>query len=152
MIDTDTGEVYETPVFAVLAQFSRAIRPGGHAVWTRLERGGDVAEGDLHACATVNGDGVVAVQLLNTTGGRWLMRCRWVGGMRWSRFPPMRSRRCRLGGRGRGAVCAWFESYARSQVFQIGKRGQVHCACFFRPYKTLLQRVLRGWACQGAPV
>jgi len=66
MIDTATGDVYYTPVFDVLAQFSRTIRPGDRAV--RTERTLDGLDGDaLHACATINGEGVVSVQLLNTT-------------------------------------------------------------------------------------
>ncbi len=66
MIDTKTGEVYYAPVFWVLAQFSRTIRPGDKAVWTRLELGDGLEEGDLYACATVNGEGMVALQVLNT--------------------------------------------------------------------------------------
>jgi glucosylceramidase len=66
MIDTETGEIHYTPVFWVLAQFSRTIRPGDHAVWTRLDRAG-LGDDDLHASATVNADGMVSVQLLNTT-------------------------------------------------------------------------------------
>ena len=67
MIDTATGEVYYTPIFDVLSQFSRTIRPGDRAVRTRLAGGGGLGPDDLHACATVNGDGLLSVQLLNTT-------------------------------------------------------------------------------------
>jgi glucosylceramidase len=67
MIDTKTGEVYYTPVYWVLAQFSRTIRPGDRAVWTKLELGDGLKNGRLYACATVNEDGLVAVQVLNTT-------------------------------------------------------------------------------------
>jgi len=66
MIDTETGEIHYTPVYHVLAQFSRTIRPGDKAVWTRLESEG-LGEDALHACATVNGEGFVSVQVLNTT-------------------------------------------------------------------------------------
>ena len=66
MIDTATGEIHYTPVYWVLAQFSRTIRPGDKAVWTKLDRAG-LGDDDLHACATVDDDGVVSVQLLNTT-------------------------------------------------------------------------------------
>ncbi len=66
MIDTGTREVYYTPVFHILSQFSRTIRPGDKAVRTR--RVLDALDPDaLHACATVNGDGLLSVQLLNTT-------------------------------------------------------------------------------------
>ena len=66
MIDTETGQVYYTPVFHVLAQLSRTIRPGDRAVGTsrRLEGLDDDA---LHASAAVNDDGLLSVQLLNTT-------------------------------------------------------------------------------------
>jgi glucosylceramidase len=67
MIDTSTREVYYTPIYHILAQFSRTIRPGDRAVWTRRELGGRWFSDDLHACATINGDGLLSVQLLNTT-------------------------------------------------------------------------------------
>ena len=66
MIDTATQEVYYTPIYHVLAQFSRTIRPGDRAV--RTERTLDGLDPDaLHACATIDDDGIVSVQLLNTT-------------------------------------------------------------------------------------
>ncbi|MBT8082029.1 MAG: glycosyl hydrolase [Gammaproteobacteria bacterium] len=66
MIDTDSGQVYYTPVFYVLAQLSRTIRPGDTAVQT--ERRLDGLDDDaLHASAAVNDDGLLTVQLLNTT-------------------------------------------------------------------------------------
>jgi glucosylceramidase len=66
MIDTATQEVYYTPVYHVLAQFSRTIRPGDKAV--RTQRTLDGLDSDaLHACATINGDALLSVQLLNTT-------------------------------------------------------------------------------------
>ena len=68
MIDTDSGQIHYTPVFWVLAQFSRTVRPGDHAVRTRLERAPQVGVDDLHACATVNAAGELAVQVLNTAG------------------------------------------------------------------------------------
>ncbi len=66
MIDTDAGEIYYTPVYWVLAQLSRTIRPGDTAVAT--ERRLDGLDPDaLHASAAVNNDGMLSVQLLNTT-------------------------------------------------------------------------------------
>lgn len=66
MIDTDSGFVYETPIFHVLAQFSRTIRPGDRALGVTTNRA--VLDADaLHACATLNADGIVAIQVLNTT-------------------------------------------------------------------------------------
>lgn len=66
MIDTATGQVYYTPIYYVLAQFSRTIRPGDRAVWTNRVLD-DLDSDALHACATANGEGLLSVQLLNTT-------------------------------------------------------------------------------------
>ena len=66
MIDTDTGEVYYTPIYYVLAQFSRTIRPGDKAVATSGRLDGLAADA-LHASAAVNDNGLLSVQLLNTT-------------------------------------------------------------------------------------
>lgn len=66
MIDTENGEIYYTPIYDVLAQFSRSIRPGDQAVWTKRELDGLDAD-TLHACATINGDQLLSVQLLNTS-------------------------------------------------------------------------------------
>jgi len=66
MIDTNTGQVYYTPIYYVLAQLSRTIRPGDKAVQARKNLVG--LENDaLHASATTNDDGLLSVQLLNTT-------------------------------------------------------------------------------------
>jgi glucosylceramidase len=66
MIDTTTHEVYYTPIYFVLAQFSRTIRPGDKAV--RTHRTLDGLDSDaFHACATINKDALLSVQLLNTT-------------------------------------------------------------------------------------
>ena len=66
MIDTDSQQVYYTPLYHVLSQFSRTIRPGDKAVQTELNKAG-LGEDDLHACATLNGEGILSVQLLNTS-------------------------------------------------------------------------------------
>lgn len=66
MIDTETGQVYYTPIYYVLAQFSRTIRPGDVALATETRRAG-LADDALHASATINKNGVVSVQMLNTT-------------------------------------------------------------------------------------
>ncbi len=66
MIDTTSGEVYYTPVFHVLAQLSRSIRPGDQAVrveTTRVDLGDDA----LYASASVSPSGLLSVQVLNTT-------------------------------------------------------------------------------------
>ncbi len=66
MIDTATAYVYYTPVFYVLSQFSRTIRPGDKAVatTTSLEKLDDDA---IHASASLNDDMLLSVQVLNTT-------------------------------------------------------------------------------------
>ena len=66
MIDTDTGQVYYTPAYAVLAQLSRTIRPGDVAVATERSLAG-LGDDALHASAAINEDGLLSVQLLNTT-------------------------------------------------------------------------------------
>ena len=66
MVDTDTGHVHYTPVFHVLSQFSRTIRPGDKAVAVNCNT--DSLEKDaVHACASVNNDKLLSVQVLNTT-------------------------------------------------------------------------------------
>ena len=66
MIDTETGYVYYTPVYHVLAQLSRTIRPGDKAVATSRRLDG-LDDDALHASAAVNEAGLLSVQLLNTT-------------------------------------------------------------------------------------
>ena len=66
MIDTESKHIYYTPIYYVLAQFSRTIRPGDKAVQT--EKTLDGLDNDaLHACATINDKKLLTVQLLNTT-------------------------------------------------------------------------------------
>ncbi|MGB5351985.1 MAG: glycoside hydrolase family 30 beta sandwich domain-containing protein [Woeseia sp.] len=66
MIDTESGEVYYTPVYYVLAQFSRTIRPGDKAVQADKHLVG-LDDDALHTSATINDDGLLSVQVLNTT-------------------------------------------------------------------------------------
>lgn len=66
MIDTESKHVYYTPIYYVLSQFSRTIRPGDKAVQTEKTLA-NLGSDDLHACATVNSDNLLSVQLLNTT-------------------------------------------------------------------------------------
>ena len=65
MIDLNTQEVYYTPVFHVLSQFSRTIRPGDQVITSRLDEN-DLPDDALHALATMSSSGLVSVQLLNT--------------------------------------------------------------------------------------
>ena len=66
MIDTESGQVYYTPIYYVLAQLSRTIRPGDRAVQADKNLV-DLDDDALHASATINDDGLLSVQLLNTT-------------------------------------------------------------------------------------
>ncbi len=66
MVNTESQKVYYTPIYYVLKQFSRTIRPGDRAVQT--EKILDGLESDaLHACATLNKSNLLTIQLLNTT-------------------------------------------------------------------------------------
>jgi glucosylceramidase len=66
MIDTATGQVYYTPVFHVLSQLSRSVRPGDRAVevTTMIDK---LGADDIHASASLNDDNLLSVQILNTT-------------------------------------------------------------------------------------
>lgn len=66
MIDVTSGYVYYTPVYHILAQLSRTIRPGDRALQTDklLERLGQDA---IHSSASINDAGLLSVQVLNTT-------------------------------------------------------------------------------------
>ncbi len=66
MIDTETGEVYYTPIYHVLAQFSRTIRPGDKALQVDTQLDG-LDNDALYASAAISIDNVVSTQLLNTT-------------------------------------------------------------------------------------
>ena len=66
MIETGSGYVYYTPVYYILSQFSRSIRPGDRAVQTEtlLET---LDRDAIHASASIAADGLLSVQVLNTT-------------------------------------------------------------------------------------
>jgi glucosylceramidase len=66
MINVGTGQVYYTPIYYVLSQFSRTIRPGDKAVQTDKHLQG-LDDDVLHASATLNDDKLLSVQLLNTS-------------------------------------------------------------------------------------
>jgi len=66
MIDTETGFVYYTPIFHVLSQFSKTIRPGDKAVEVDVDRH-DLDDDAIHSSASINGDNLLSVQVLNTT-------------------------------------------------------------------------------------
>lgn len=66
MIDRVTKQIHVTPIFHVLSQFSRSIRPGDRVLATERELGA-LDPDTLHACATRGADGAITVQILNTS-------------------------------------------------------------------------------------
>ena len=65
MVNLETKAVYVTPIYHVLAQFSRTIRPGDRAVTVSVDTAG-LPEDALHVGATLSPEGLLSVQLLNT--------------------------------------------------------------------------------------
>ena len=66
MIDTETGEVYYTPIYHVLSQFSQTIRPGDKALQVDTQLKGLDSDA-LHASSAISKTNLVSTQLLNTT-------------------------------------------------------------------------------------
>jgi glucosylceramidase len=65
MIDTASGYVYYTPIYYILAQLSRSIRPGDRALQTETRHPGD--DDAIHASASLSDQGLLSLQVLNTT-------------------------------------------------------------------------------------
>lgn len=65
MIDTASGYVYYTPVFYVLAQLSRTIRPGDRMAQTTVSDA--LSAGAIFACSSISCEKVLSVQILNTS-------------------------------------------------------------------------------------
>lgn len=66
MIDTESKFIYYTPIYYILAQLSKTIRPGDKAVKTNKllsKEDSDV----IYSCATINSSNLLSVQLLNTS-------------------------------------------------------------------------------------
>lgn len=66
MIDVTSGQVYYTPIYYVLAQFSRTIRPGDRALQTDKFLK-SIDQDAIHASASMNDSNLLSVQVLNTT-------------------------------------------------------------------------------------
>lgn len=66
MIDTDSSYVYYTPIFYILAQFSKTIRPGDQVVHTEMCVD-NALENEVYACATINHSQLLSLQVLNTS-------------------------------------------------------------------------------------
>jgi len=65
MIDTDSGYVYYTPVFHILSQFSRTIRPGDVVVETSLDLEPDLVD-VLISSASISPENKLSVQVFNS--------------------------------------------------------------------------------------
>jgi len=65
MIDTESGHVYYTPIFYILAQLSKTIRPGDRMVTTELSLS-DQLKDSLYSCASINEHKILTIQVLNT--------------------------------------------------------------------------------------
>ena len=70
MIDYQNDIIYYTPYYYVLKQFSRSMRPGDQVL--RVKNPYLLQGEDLHVCASVNGKGEYAVNILNTGEARSL--------------------------------------------------------------------------------
>ncbi len=66
MINTETQDVYYTPIYHVLAQLSKTMRPGDSVIQTEKSTT-NLGDDDLHICASVNKEGLISIQYLNTT-------------------------------------------------------------------------------------
>lgn len=64
MIDTVSGYVHYTPIFYILAQFSKTIRPGDRVVKTS-EYLDYSLKNTIYSCASLNSEKILSVQLLN---------------------------------------------------------------------------------------
>ena len=65
MIDTENADIYYTPIFEVLSQFSRSIRPGDKAVQTDTDFT-TLKHDEIFACATLSSKNLLSVQIFNT--------------------------------------------------------------------------------------
>jgi glucosylceramidase len=66
MVDVASGYVYYTPIYTILAQLSKTIRPGDLAVQVDKQLL-DLDDDAIHASASISADNLLSVQVLNTT-------------------------------------------------------------------------------------
>ncbi len=66
MVNTETSEIYRTPIFYILSQFSKTIRPGDRAVRIKLQHH-RLEDDVVHACATLDANKHLSVHVLNTS-------------------------------------------------------------------------------------
>ena len=65
MIDVDSSYVYYTPIFYILSQLSKTIRPGDKMVRCELE-GSENLNDNVYSCSSINEKNELTVQMLNT--------------------------------------------------------------------------------------
>jgi len=66
MVDTETQYVYYTPIFYILAQFSKYIRPGDKVVKVDLQLSEDLID-TIYSTATLNNKNILTIHTLNTS-------------------------------------------------------------------------------------
>lgn len=66
MINLDDQHIYYTPIYYILSQFSRTIRPGDVVLETKVKAGG-IDPNDLFATSSFNSQRILSVQILNTS-------------------------------------------------------------------------------------
>ncbi len=66
MIDRQTKDVYYTPIYHILSQFSRTIRPGDYVITNKVVNS-TLDDDDLHVLATINSAKEISIQMLNTS-------------------------------------------------------------------------------------
>lgn len=66
MINLKSQHIYYTPIYYILSQFSRTIRPGDIALGT-VNRTDGIEPNAIFASSSINPDGIISVQVLNTT-------------------------------------------------------------------------------------
>jgi len=64
MVDTESGYVYYTPIYYIMAQFSRTIRPEDYVVDSIIDD--ELIDGGVYSCSTIKNDNELSVQILNT--------------------------------------------------------------------------------------
>ncbi len=65
MVDSERGYVYYTPVYYILAQLSRGLRPGAHVLRTSI-RSNKQQRDTLYCCAAMNANNELWLHVLNT--------------------------------------------------------------------------------------
>ena len=65
MVNHSEKQIYYTPIFYVLSQFSRSIRPGDYAIKVETVLSPNVKK-NVFCCATINSENIIIIHILNT--------------------------------------------------------------------------------------